>query len=415
MIFGQTNFPLVRKLRIRSWDSLLIHLLILLSAAFAQEADHRAEKELVIGDLLGRTDIQRLVVPTSKGNYAVIDADNGQPFRIFRPSSNELAIQFDDSYVLDSANPRTLIFKYYESERALISALVLDEVDVAELENEASAREVNESNPHFLPLPVTITENNVKLICYNHRNPILQSRNTRAALSYAINHGKIIDKILGGKASLARGPFDDDSPLYSSGMNSYKYDPKQAIRLLSEEGWRDSDGDGVLDKNGVPLRLSLFYSRGVRIDNEISRLIKINLLEIGVEIIPKPLSKNQINENLASGDFDAVLMEHVFEESMESLEAFFSQQGELNYMGYHNNTLENYFKFFHSSSDQEKHRTLIRSTQNLLNRDQPVTFLYFKWVTHYLINVDKLDNYRDAGGNLRPYNEWILKDLKIEP
>lgn len=395
------------------WCSL--HLLILLPGAFAQETNHQAERELVIGDLLGRTDIQQLVVPTRNGAYRAIDADDGQPFRIFRRSSNQLVIQFDDAYVPNRANPRTLVFKYYESERALISALVLDEVDVAELENEASAREVNESNPHFLPLPVTITENNVKLICYNHRNPILRSRNTRVALAYAINHGKIIDKILGGKASLARGAFDDDSPLYSSGMTSYKYDPRQAIRLLTDEGWRDTDGDGVLDKNGTPLQLSLLYSKGVRIDNEISRLIKINLLEIGIEIIPKPLSKSQINAHLASGDFDAVLMDHVFEENIESLEAFFSVDGALNYMGYHNHTLENYFKFYHSSPDREKHRTLIRSTQNLINRDQPVTFLYFKWVTHYLINVDKLDNYRDATGNLRPYDEWILEDLTIEP
>lgn len=389
--------------------------LILLPAALAQEGNHLAERVLLIGELVGRTDIRELTLPTREGEYRLMGSDDGKPFRLFRRESDDLVVEFVESYELDNSNPKSLVFKYYESERALISALVLDKVDVAELENETSAREVNESNPHFLPLPITITENNVKLICYNHRNEILQARNTRAALAYAINHGTIIDKIIGGKASLARGPFDDDSPLYSAGMSSYKYDPRKAIELLRQDGWRDSDRDGILDKNGIPLRLMLFYPKGLRIENEIARLLKINLLEIGIEIRPKPMSKAQINDRLAQGDFDAILMDYVFEENMESLEMFFSINGTNNYMGYHNNTLENYFRFYHQTSDQEKRRTLIRSTQNLLNRDQPVTFLYFKWVTHYLINVNKWDNYRDSAGKLRPYDEWILKDLKSQP
>jgi len=356
--------------------------LVLLSGASAQESNHLTERVLLIGELVGRTDIRELVLPTREGEYRVMGGDDGKPFRLYRRESDDLVVEFSDSYDLDSANPKSLVFKYYESERALISALVLDKVDIAELENEASAREVNES---------------------------------RAALAYAINHGMIIDKIIGGKASLARGPFDDDSPLYSAGMNSYKYDPRRALQLLRESGWRDSDGDGILDKEGVPLRLTLFYPKGLRIENEIARLLKINLLEIGVEIRPKPMSKAQINDHLARGDFDAILMDHVFEENMESLERFFSAKGIRNYMGYRNNTLENYFRFYHQTLDQEKRQTLIRSTQNLLNRDQPVTFLYFKWVTHYLINVNKLENYRDAAGRLRPYDEWILKDLKSQP
>ncbi|HEX9653161.1 MAG TPA: GxGYxYP domain-containing protein, partial [bacterium] len=73
------------------------------------------------------------------------------------------------------------------------------------------------------------------------------------------------------------------------------------------------------------------------------------------------------------------------------------------------NTFENYLKFYHDVDDPSRKETLIKSMQGVINREQPATFLYFKWLTHYMINVNKFDNYRDVRGGLRPFDEWILK------
>ncbi|MFQ5770569.1 MAG: ABC transporter substrate-binding protein [bacterium] len=394
--------------------------LLNLNILIAQESNHPDNRRLVIGDLMGRTDMREMKILTQFGDIPIFGGGNNKPFKIINRSPDELELQFNRSPGLRVANPHRIVYKFYESERALISALILDEVDFAELENEVSAAEVSRSNHHFLPLPQTMIPNTVKLICYNHRKQILKSRDVRVALAYAINHDYIRKKIiLGGKANIARGPFDNDSPLYNPGMESYKYNPKMAIRLLQQAGWRDSNRDGILEKAGVPFRINLFFQKGLSLDEAISRQIKINLIKIGVDVQPKPVSKSEINNRLATSDFDAVLMDHTFENNIQSLAEFFSANGLKNYMGYRSNTFENYLKFYNQIDDAGKKVTFIKSMQGVINKDQPVNFLYFKWLTHYMVNINKIANYRDTAGQetkgkLRPFEQWIIKNLVEE-
>ncbi len=379
----------------------------------AQQSNHARKETLVIGELAGRVDLRELTVPTRLGVFPVLGAGNGKPFQVINHTPRRLEVEFTRPGLLDTRNPRRLTFRFYENERALISALILDEVDFAVLENEASALEVAQSNRHFLPLPVLMPKNHVKLVCYNHRKPFLRSRAVRRALSYAIDHRAIIARFLGGKANLAVGPFDNDSPLYNSGMDDYRHDPRKALRLLAAEGWRDSDGDGILDRDGRRLSLQLLYLKGVILDAAIARQIKINLLEIGIDVQPRPLTRREINARLAAGDFDAVLMDYTFSEDIESLAEFFSAAGPHNYMGYQSTTFERYLRFFNEARDPDQKVTLVKSMQRVINQDQPVTFLYFKWWTHYLINTRRLANYRDVEdnkGRIRPFDEWILLD-----
>ena len=388
-----------------TWGFFSLHI----PGLFAQQKD----RVLVIGELIGRVDKRDWKINTKQGLLPVFGAGNGRPFTAFGRSSNEVVIRFFNSNESEIFNPNTVIYRFYETERALISALILDEIDTAVLESELSALEVKKSNNHFSAVPVRPDSNMVKLVFYNHRNPALKSKQVRRALSFAINHGRIIQKILfKGKATLARGPFDDNSPLFNQGMESYKYNPKRAVQLLQQAGWRDSNGDGILDRAGQPLTLNFYYPKGLRLDESISRQIKIDLLRVGVEVNPKPLAKSKMIANLASGDFDAILIDYTFENKIESLKRVFSTSGDDNYMGYASNLFEDRLNFYHETSDPTMKKTLIKSLQEVINQDQPVTFLYFKWWTHYLVNLEKFRNHRDLGGNIHPFQDWIIRDLE---
>ena len=36
-----------------------------------------------------------------------------------------------------------------------------------------------------------------------------------------------------------------------------KYDPKEAVEILNAAGFRDTNGDGILDRNGQPLKVEI--------------------------------------------------------------------------------------------------------------------------------------------------------------
>ena len=374
-------------------------------------------RTLKIGVLVGRTDPKELKLLTNEGLVPVLGTSKSKAFAVFSQSPQKIVLQYYKSPDIRFYNPNRVVIRFYETERALISALILEEVDYAELKNEASALEVQQANNHFRPVPLLPAPNTVKMLCYNTGNTILKSRNVRVAFSYAIRHNQIIKKILGGKANFAKGPLDNDSDFYNPQMTSFKYNPKRAILLLQEIGWKDTDGDGILEKDGHPLKLTLFYQKGVRIDEQIAREIKINLLKINVDIQPKPLTRHEINRHLAQGDFEIVLMGHTFTEDVQSIADFFSSSGALNYMGYRNRTFENYLRFYYEDENKSKRKTLIKSMQKVVNADQPVTFLYFKWLTHHLVNINKFEHYLDTQsknrkGQLLPFEQWIVKKLK---
>ncbi len=378
----------------------------------AQTQNSQHSREVVIGELTGKTDLRELKILTKQGMTPVSGQGNHRPFSIVDRTPERVVLRYYD-FSLQDFNPNTVTIKFFDSERALISAIILDEVDFAVLASEESAVEIRKSNSHFLPLPIQMEPNTVKMVIYNHRNPLFASAKIRGAISNGIDHDYIINKIIrGGKADLARGPFNSDSPFYNSGMKSYKYNPRLALQTLVQAGWRDDDKDGILEKDGAKFIMQLYYQKGLKLDEQISRIIKINLIKLGIDVHPKPLTRAQINDRLANGDFEAVLVDHTFDD-VEDVREFFSRAGERNYCGYHNPTLERYFNFYDEATNENRKKTLVKSMQNVINQDQPVTFLYFKWLTHYIINVERFANYRYVGGpqsgKIRPFEEWIIK------
>ena len=66
---------------------------------------------------------------------------------------------------------------------------------------------------------------------------------------------------------------------------SYAYDPEQAAALLEEAGWVDGDGDGIREKDGQPLNLTLHTRRGGAAgDIEIAELVQGMLQQVGVGV-----------------------------------------------------------------------------------------------------------------------------------
>jgi peptide/nickel transport system substrate-binding protein len=91
----------------------------------------------------------------------------------------------------------------------------------------------------------------------NVTDPLFQDVGVRQAMNYAVDKDLIVEAIYGGRAVPLPGPLSPFNNFVNKDLAPYPYDPDQALELLAEAGWSDSDGDGILDKGGQPLAFTL--------------------------------------------------------------------------------------------------------------------------------------------------------------
>jgi peptide/nickel transport system substrate-binding protein len=85
-------------------------------------------------------------------------------------------------------------------------------------------------------------------------NPALLDVRVRQALAYALNRDKIAKDLLLGKTQPGASLWDK-MPYVDPSLKPYPYDPQKAKDLLDAAGWKDTNGDGTRDKDGVELVL----------------------------------------------------------------------------------------------------------------------------------------------------------------
>jgi peptide/nickel transport system substrate-binding protein len=89
---------------------------------------------------------------------------------------------------------------------------------------------------------------------------------------------------------IAYGPLSAVTKGYDPSVRSlYTLDVARARELLAQAGWADSDGDGVLDKNGVPLALeAVLMSWGYM--PEVSQVLFAQWAGLGVQVNSRSVS-----------------------------------------------------------------------------------------------------------------------------
>ncbi len=98
-----------------------------------------------------------------------------------------------------------------------------------------------------------------RIMVFNYMNEFLADINVRKALAKSINYEALVT-ILGESVGMAGAPYPSSAPYGYEELDKQAYDEAGAIALLEEGGYADSDGDGILDKDGKALSFTVSYA-----------------------------------------------------------------------------------------------------------------------------------------------------------
>lgn len=98
-------------------------------------------------------------------------------------------------------------------------------------------------------------------------HPVLADPDVRRALAMGLDRTPMLRSTFGAHGQLAHAPAAQAHWTFGLVPRDPAYDPAGARALLDRRGWIDRDGDGVREKDGVPLslRLNVLASSGVRL------------------------------------------------------------------------------------------------------------------------------------------------------
>jgi peptide/nickel transport system substrate-binding protein len=247
-------------------------------------------------------------------------------------------------------------------------------------------------------------------IGYNLKNPLFQDKRVRQALTYATNREEIVQYVLYGLGTVATGPFPNHLWYSNPKVKPIPYDPQKARQLLAEAGWKDTDGDSVLDKDGSPFRFALITNSGNEIRKDVGVLVQRQLREVGIDVRFELYEWSVFLKNFINAKhFDACILGWGLSPDPDDYQIWHSSQIEkgFNFVSYKNPEVDLLWEEGRKEYDVEKRKQIYWRIHELMAEDQPYTFLYVPLGTSALQRKFYLMEKDRSGGE-------ILREIKLE-
>ena len=249
------------------------------------------------------------------------------------------------------------------------------------------------------------------------RTSLFQDVETRQALMYALDREAIVNDIMSGFAEVAHGTQSRISPGYAGDelRTRYEFDRARAEELLADAGWVDSDGDGVLERDGEPFAFTCIYARGdPRLVDTVEFMADaFERIGIAMELLPLDFYEEMLD--IISGpnptfDYEMIVFGFDWDVTGDQSMMFAtdSYPGQLNIMKYSNPDADAAMAAANAEPDPDKRRSMLVEANNFINDDCPVQVIYFTKRAHAL--SPDLRNYVPN----QIWNPWYLPYLWID-
>jgi peptide/nickel transport system substrate-binding protein len=250
-------------------------------------------------------------------------------------------------------------------------------------------------------------------IGWNNEHPIFRDKRVRQAMTYLTDRKQIVKSVLFDLGEVVDSHIYFFRPEYDKSLKSYPFDPQKALALLNEAGWRDSDGDGVLDKvidgKKVPLRFEIKVNSGNAVRKSVALVLLDELKKHGIAASVRELDWTIFLNDVKNHQFDAVVLGwQMSTTEPDAYQVWHSSQAAnkgSNAISYKNARVDEILEAYRREFDAQKRIQMYKEFQEIIHDEQPYTFLYVgKRVSAVHRRLQGIEVFPDG---LRPIDWWV--------
>lgn len=262
------------------------------------------------------------------------------------------------------------------------------------------------------------TPKGYNFIGWNLKHPILEDLQVRKALYHLVNRELMINKFEYGYSYPAAGPVYHESPYHDDSLEPVEYDPKKALSLLRQAGWKDTDGDNILDKviDGKKKKLSLTILEPWEGFMKYLTVFKEDAKKAGVDINIKLIEWSSFIKLVEEKKFDAIRMAWSASVDWDPKQIWHSESidGGSNFISYSNPEVDRLTDKARLIHDRDERIKILKKAERLIAKDVPYVWFTYKESTMYA-HTDRIKKEKDTYNYGIGISFWDFKTkAKIE-
>lgn len=352
------------------------------------------------------------LMPKGTGPYKVEQFIKDRDGKI---SSIELLVNED--YYSKTPFIKKLTFKFFKDENEMISAFNRKELkgmNYISPENKKMIIDPESVNVYQLNIP------RYYAVFFNQtKSKALSDKTVRSALAYAVDKNKLVEDVFYGEGNSIETPIPPNILGHNSGTKIYDYAPEHANNILEEDGWIDSDGDGIREKDDIKIEFTLVSTDWPEF-SKTSLLLQEMWKEIGADVKIENIQGSKLENNyIKPREYDALLFGEILNYDPDPF-AFWhsSQKGEygLNLALYDNTEVDKLLEEARQETDQSVREEKYRKFQEIITEDVPAIFLYspnYLYVHNKSVQGVELDNIVIPSNRFNGIEEWYVKTKRV--
>lgn len=283
----------------------------------------------------------------------------------------------NDNYYLDKPYLDEMLFMFYPTHEEATQALISNQVDgvgFLPLQLADSFKWRASYNIQHLLIPQYFA-----LFFNQNKNDVLADAGIRSSLALATDRDEIVKDALREEADALQLPIPPGIFDFSERFQTPTYNPEAAKQNLEDAGWKDSDSDGIREKDNKRLHIKITTTDWPEYIRT-AELLQQQWLKIGVETEIESLGAGTIQQTaIRPRDYEALLFGEILPAQPDPYPFWHSTQTRspgLNLALFKDQTVDRLLEEARKEPDQEKRKEKYVTFQEKILNLNPAIILY---------------------------------------